>query len=122
MLVVFRHLELTFLAYGYLLVELIIVILFGVLIVCELRRQKLLQRLSCVRFPIREIFSFSVPLMASNVIGMIGSSIPVLLLGYFHPMSTVAYYRVVLPVAMSVQYGPGQFHAVVHAIGVTSLC
>jgi len=72
---------------------------FRVLIVCELRRQKLMLKLSCVRLPIREIFSFSVPLMASNLIGTIGSSIPVLLLGYFHPMSTVAYYRVVLPAA-----------------------
>jgi len=72
-LVVFRHSELPFLAYGYLLVELITVVVFGALIVCELRRQKLLQKLSSVRLPIREIFSFSVPLMASNVIGMIGS-------------------------------------------------
>src|SRR5258707_10826162 len=39
-LVVFRHSELPFLAYGYLLVELITVVVFGALIVCELRRQK----------------------------------------------------------------------------------
>jgi len=108
-LVVFRHSELPFLAYGYLLVELITVVVFGALIVCELRRQKLLQKLSSVRLPIREIFSFSVPLMASNVIGMIGSSIPVLLLGYFHPMSTVAYYRVVLPAAVLCSMIPGNF-------------
>src|SRR5258707_8459815 len=90
--VVFRHSELPFLACGYLLAELITVVVFGSLIVCELRRQKLLQKLSSVRLPIREILSFSVPLMSSNVIGMMGRSIPVLLLGYFHPMSTVAYY------------------------------
>ena len=72
---------------------------FGALLVFELGRQKLLQKLRCFSFPVREIFSFSVPLMASNIIGMIGGSIPVLLLGYFHPMSTVAYYRVVLPAA-----------------------
>ncbi len=108
-LVVFRHSELPFLAYGYLLVELITVVVFGALIVCELRRQKLLQKLSSVRLPIREIFSFSVPLMASNVIGMIGSSIPVLLLGYFHPMSTVAYYRVVLPAACLCSMVPDNF-------------
>src|SRR5216683_2862092 len=70
-LVVVRHSGLPFLAYGYLLVELVTVIVFSTLIVCELRRQKLLQKLSSVRLPIREIFSFSVPLMASNVIGMI---------------------------------------------------
>src|SRR5580704_8204611 len=98
-IVVLRHSGLPSLAYGYLLAELIAVVVFGVLIVCELRRQKLLLKLSCVRLPTREIFAFSVPLMASNLIGTIGSSIPVLLLGYFHPMSTVAYYRVVLPAA-----------------------
>jgi O-antigen/teichoic acid export membrane protein len=98
-LVVFRHYELPFLAYGYLLAELITVVGFSVLIVYELRRQKLLLKWSCVKLPTREIFSFSVPLMASSVIGVIGSSIPVLLLGYFHPMSAVAAYRVVLPAA-----------------------
>jgi O-antigen/teichoic acid export membrane protein len=108
-LVVFRHSELRSLAYGYLLAELITVVVFGALIIRELRRQKLLQKLSCIRLPIREIFGFSVPLMASNVIGMIGSSIPVLLLGYFHPMSTVAYYRVVLPAAVLCTMIPGNF-------------
>jgi O-antigen/teichoic acid export membrane protein len=98
-LVILRRSELPFLAYGYVFVELIAVVVFSVLIVCELRRQNLALKLSSVRLPIREIFSFSIPLMASNFVGTIGSSIPVLLLGYFHPMSTVAYYRVVLPAA-----------------------
>src|SRR5438270_9283877 len=39
-LVVLRHSELRFLAYGYLLVEVITVVVFGALIVNELRRQK----------------------------------------------------------------------------------
>jgi O-antigen/teichoic acid export membrane protein len=82
---------------------------FSVLIVCELHRQKLPLKWSCVRLPIREIFAFSVPLMASNVIGMLGTSIPVLLLGYFHPMSTVAYYRVVLPAAVLCSMIPSNF-------------
>jgi O-antigen/teichoic acid export membrane protein len=98
-LLVLRHLELPFLAYGYLLAELTTFLGFGGLLVFELDRQKLLQKPRCLSFPVREILSFSVPLMASNVIGMLGGSIPVLLLGYFHPMSTVAYYRVVLPAA-----------------------
>ncbi len=98
-LLVLRHLELPFLAYGYLLAQLTSILGFGALLVFELDRQKLLQKLRCFSFPVREILSFSVPLMASNVIGMLGGSIPVLLLGYFHPMSTVAYYRVVLPAA-----------------------
>jgi len=97
--VVFRHSDLSSLAYGYLIAEFIPVVVFGVLIVCELRRQELLENLRGVTLPIREIFSFSVPLMSSSVIGVIGSSVPVLLLGYFYPMSAVAAYRVVLPAA-----------------------
>jgi O-antigen/teichoic acid export membrane protein len=108
-LVVFRHSDLQSLAYGYLLVEFITVVVFSALIICELRRQKLPLELSCIKFPIREIFGFSLPLMASNVIGTIGNSIPVLLLGYFHPMSTVAYYRVVLPAAVLCGMIPGNF-------------
>ena len=98
-LVVFRHLELSSLAYGYVLAELIMIFPFSVLLLRELNRQGLLQNLRSVRLPIREIFSFSVPLMSSNLIGLLGGSIPVLLLGYFYPISTVAYYRVVLPAA-----------------------
>ncbi|WP_263368584.1 oligosaccharide flippase family protein [Edaphobacter bradus] len=108
-LTVFRHEGLSFLAYGYLLVEFLTIVSFGALLVRELRRQKMLQHLKCVRFPVREIFGFSVPLMGSNVIGMIGGSIPVLLLGYFHPISTVAYYRVVLPAAGLSGMIPGNF-------------
>jgi O-antigen/teichoic acid export membrane protein len=47
--------------------------------------------------------------MASNIVGMLGGSIPVLLLGYFHPMSTVAFYRVVLPAAVLTSMIPGNF-------------
>ncbi len=97
--VVFRHLGLQSLAYGYLFAEFLIIVPFGIMLVSELRRQQLLESLSRIKLPIREIFGFSVPLMASNIVGMIGSSIPVLLLGYFHSMSTVAYFRVVLPAA-----------------------
>jgi O-antigen/teichoic acid export membrane protein len=108
-LVVLRHSELRLLAYGYLFVELITLLAFGALMVYELHRLKLLQTLTCITFPIREIFSFSVPMMTSNIVGMIGGSIPVLLLGYFHPMSTVAYYRVVLPAAVLSSMIPGNF-------------
>ncbi len=108
-LVVIRHTGLAYLAYGYVVVEFVTVVGFGALIFWELQRQELLQKWACVRLPIAEIFGFSVPLMASNIIGMIGSSIPVLLLGYFHPMSTVAHYRVVLPAAVLCTMIPGNF-------------
>jgi O-antigen/teichoic acid export membrane protein len=108
-LVVFGHSDLRLLAYGYIAVELITIVPFGALIVYELRRQKLLQKLTSIKLPVREIFGFSVPLMASNIMGMSGGSIPVLLLGYFHPMSTVAFFRVVLPAALLSTMIPANF-------------
>lgn len=92
--------ELRYLAYGYLLVEFVTILLFGAMILYELRRHSMLSTLASIELPVREIFSFAVPLVSSNVLGMIGASIPVLLLGYFYPITTVAYYRVVLPAAV----------------------
>jgi len=99
-LVVLRHYGLAFLAIGYVLCQIIVVLPFGVLLIRELGRQKLLRAWGSLTLPVREIFNFSAPLMASNVVGLVGNSMPVLLLGYFHPMSTVAFYRVVLPAAV----------------------
>lgn len=107
--VVLSRSELRFLAYGYLLVELATILLFGAIIVYELRRHSLFPSLACIELPVREIFSFSVPLMASNLIGIVGASIPVLLLGYFHSITTVAYYRVVLPAAVLSNMIPANF-------------
>jgi O-antigen/teichoic acid export membrane protein len=98
-LVVLKHYGLSFLASGYVLCQAVIVLPFAVLLIRELRRQKLLQAWASLTLPVREIFGFSGPLMASNVVGLMGNAIPVLLLGYFHPMSTVAFFRVVLPAA-----------------------
>lgn len=97
--VVLGHADVLTLAYGYLAAEIFTVAVFGALMVRELHRQGLFHGLGRVELPVREIVGFSAPLMTSNVIGLIGNSIPVLLLGYFQPMSTVAYYRVVLPAA-----------------------
>jgi O-antigen/teichoic acid export membrane protein len=99
-LVVLKHYGLPFLAAGYVLCQVAILLPFGVLLMRELGRQNLLRAWGRLILPVREIFGFSAPLMASNVVGLVGNSMPVLLLGYFHPMSTVAFYRVVLPAAV----------------------
>ncbi len=99
-LVVVRHYGLPFLALGYVCCQLVTVLPFGVLLIRELGQQKLLQAWRSVIFPVREIVRFSGPLMASNLVGSLGNAVPVLLLGYFHSMSTVAYFRVVLPAAV----------------------
>jgi len=109
--VIFKHLTLRPLAYGYLLVEAITILLFSALIANELRRHKLFPTFTCIQLPFREICGFSLPLMASNIVGMFGTSIPVLLLGYFHSASAVAYYRVVLPAAVITSMIPANFMA-----------
>lgn len=97
--VILGHHGVYFLAAGYVLAELLTIVPFAFMVIAELRHQNILQQVHKISLPIREIFSFSVPLMASNLVGMVGTSTAVLLLGYFQPMSTVAYYRVVLPAA-----------------------
>ena len=91
--------DLLFIAFGYLFANLAAILPFGVLLVWELQREHLLTRIPKLGPVVREISGFSVPLMASNIVGLLGSSLPVLLLGYFHPIATVAFYRVVLPAA-----------------------
>lgn len=98
-LVVLKHYAVPVLAVGYVLCQLVTVLPFGILLLRELKRQNLSRTWSKITFPVREIVSFSGPLMASNMVGLLGNSMPVLLLGYFHPMSTVAIFRIVLPAA-----------------------
>jgi O-antigen/teichoic acid export membrane protein len=92
--------DLFFVACGYLFGNVVSILPFGLLLVWELQRENLFTRIPKLGPVVREIFGFSVPLMASNVVGLLGSSLPVLLLGYYHPIATVAYYRVVLPAAV----------------------
>jgi O-antigen/teichoic acid export membrane protein len=98
-----------FLAYAYVLVEAVMLLLVCALIAYRLHHADLLRRHTGVQLPIRELFAFAVPLMLSNAVGMLGNSIPVLLLGYFCPISTVAFYRVVLPAAVLTSMIPSNF-------------
>lgn len=99
-----------FLAYGYVVgsamgVAICIGILFSIL-----KHQSLLQsfRLSQIRIPARELFSFSIPVLSSELVtgGML-NSIAVFLLARSYSTTEVAFYRVVVPAAalnMTVMY------------------
>lgn len=110
-LLVLTRSDLRFLASAYLGAEGITLLIVGTIIYLEWGRDRRRHCVARVQLPVREIMNFQLPLVASNMLGMLGSSIPVLLLGYFHPISTVAYYRVVLPAASMSSMIPATFMA-----------
>lgn len=77
-----------------------IVIYFGILI-RDLRNQELWKHFSFqkIKFPVKEIFGFSTPLLTTNFVYLIRSQLVIVLLEYFRSTTDVAAYRAVQPVA-----------------------
>ena len=90
-----------FLAYGYLSASLLGVLIYTWVLLRLLRRQGLLAHWSRskLEIPTKEVFSFTIPLMTSDLVTMLMQSLGVMLLGYFHNTAEVAFFRVVLPAA-----------------------
>lgn len=101
LLLIALHADVLFLAYGYVTVTLAGIVTYAWILVRHLQREGFFAhtRLLDIRFPVREVFSFTVPMMTSDVLALLIQSIAVLLLGYYHGMREVAFYRVVLPAA-----------------------
>ncbi|HEX6676862.1 MAG TPA: flippase [Actinomycetes bacterium] len=90
-----------FLALGYLAVGLLGTAIYGGLLVRLLRPRWLRHRLGLgqLRLPVRELFSFSLPLLTTNVVYAATTSLAAVILGYLRPSSEVAAFRAVQPVA-----------------------
>jgi O-antigen/teichoic acid export membrane protein len=88
------------LAYGYVIGLAAGVLVFTAVLIRQLRRKGVL---ACwprhIKVPVREIFSFSLPMMTTDLVLLANQSLPVLLLGYLYDLKMVAMYRVVLPAA-----------------------
>jgi len=90
-----------FLAYGYLASSVLgIVVCVGIL-VRHMERDGLLAHfhLRTVQFPVRELFSFVVPMMTSDLVPIMKGAVIILLLGRYYGLKDVAFYRVVMPAA-----------------------
>ncbi len=89
------------LAYGYVIGGLIGVWLYVAILIRDWRQKGLLQYLRPKRLivPVREIYTFSIPLVTADFPGLVRGSVAVLLLEYFHTTTAVAGYRAVLPIA-----------------------
>jgi O-antigen/teichoic acid export membrane protein len=90
-----------FLAAGYVLSGAVILLAYGGLLVSFMRRRGILDRLSRseIHFPVREVLTFTIPLMSSDLLYALMSATDVLLLSYFHGPTEVADLRVILPAA-----------------------
>lgn len=101
LVVILSHQGVYVLAVGYLVAAII-----GSLIYAAMLRQLFRERGIRVRetlrrivFPVREVFSFSTPLLTSDVMNILKSSFVVVLLQYFASTTEVAEFRAVVPVA-----------------------
>jgi O-antigen/teichoic acid export membrane protein len=101
-LLVAFHSKILFLAYGFLAANAAGILIYIWILARQLARQGLFRhfRLKELTVPFREILSFSIPLMSTDLIAVLNQSFGVLLLGYYHNMHAVALFRVVLPVAV----------------------
>lgn len=100
LLIVFRS-NVYFLSMGYIAAGALGIIIFYGVLIRDLRRQELWRHFNIrkIKFPIKEIFSFSAPLLTSNLVYILRAQLVIVLLGYFRSTLDVAAYRAVQPVA-----------------------
>ncbi len=101
LLLIGLHAGVLFLAYGYLATTIAGMAVYTWVLVRHLHHEGVLAHahLHDIHLPIREVFSFTVPMMTSDVLSILIQSVAVFLLGYYQGMREVAFYRVVLPAA-----------------------
>jgi O-antigen/teichoic acid export membrane protein len=90
-----------FLATGNLVAGALGVSIYSGILIRDLRNQKLGKHFNfqTIKFPIREIFGFSIPLLTTNFVYLFRSQLVVVMLEYFRSTLDVAAFRAVLPVA-----------------------
>ncbi|HUR37297.1 MAG TPA: oligosaccharide flippase family protein, partial [Terriglobales bacterium] len=93
---------LSHLAAGYLAASAGGVFISSVILAAELRRQGVLHdfRLRDVSFPFKDIFSFAIPMLTTDLVIIAMHSADALMLGYFYGTTEVGIFRVILPLAM----------------------
>lgn len=101
LVMVILHRGAILLAVGYLLASLIGILWYGVVLIRQFRREELLSefQFSKLCFPFREIFSFTVPMMTSDMVSILNQSVVVMILGYYFGLHEVAMLRAVVPAA-----------------------
>ena len=90
-----------FLASGYLFASAVGVGIYAVVLIQVLGRQGLFRHWNwrTINIPAREVLSFSTPLLITDLVVVLRSSLIVVMLGYFGSTTDVAAFRAVFPVA-----------------------
>lgn len=91
----------TFLAVGYVLAQLVGILIYMTLLVRALRERGLLQhfRLKSLTMPYKAVFGFSVPLLTAELVFLSMNVGGIIQLGFFKSVAEVANYRAVYPAA-----------------------
>lgn len=99
-LIVFRS-NVYFLSIGYIAAGVLGIVIFTGILLRDLRNQELWNHIEIkkIKFPVKEIFGFSTPLLTSNLVYMVRTQLVIILLEYFRSTLDVASYRAVQPVA-----------------------
>ena len=89
-----------FLAYGWLAVNLLGVLLYIGMLIRIMSKQGIFSHFNfkTTVMPAREVFAFTIPVMTSDLVTIVMHAADTLLLGYFHNATEVAAYSVILPI------------------------
>jgi O-antigen/teichoic acid export membrane protein len=101
LLLILTQSTVVFLATGYLAATAVGVAIYVVMLGKELRSKDLLRHFSLrrVQLPWREVFTFTGPLLVSDLVFVVMNSVTVVLLEYYRGLDAVAAYRAQLPIA-----------------------
>jgi O-antigen/teichoic acid export membrane protein len=101
LLLVFSGASIVFLATGFVVAGAIIVGLYSVFLYRTIRQEGLLDhfRWSTLDMPWREVFGFTVPLLASDLLYMVINTTDAVLVGHYNGADGVGALRVILPAA-----------------------
>lgn len=111
LLLVLGNAGVEFLAAGYVAAGAVGIAIYGVMLFRTLRAKGLLEHFSLdsISMPAREVFGFTVPLLASDILFVVIGTSDVLLLGHYRGSEEVAALRVVWPAAQLNQLVMGSF-------------
>ena len=100
LLVLFQR-DVYFLSIGYVVSAVLGITIYSGILVRDLRNHELWKhfRIKEIRFPAKELFGFSTPLLTTNLVYMLRTQLVVIILQYFSGTLDVAAYRAVQPVA-----------------------
>jgi O-antigen/teichoic acid export membrane protein len=90
-----------FLSAGYMVAGALGVVIYSGVLIQNLRKQELWKHFNIkkIKFPIKEVFGFSIPLLSTNFVYILRSQMVIVMLKYFHSTLDVASFRAVQPTA-----------------------